>query len=134
MATFGGIGLAFAAMAVVTLVSGQAGAGAVPEQHHASASPAPHILEFARDLHGERMVLPDGPSPVPMTDDLDGCDHDYGTAAQCVPYSFPPGTTNACTWLAEHGFGPIAVKGRDRHNLDTDHDGIACNAGDDGVK
>jgi hypothetical protein len=67
------------------------------------------------------------PSIVPY---LDGCDHDYGTVGQCVPWSFPAGVTDRCAWLREHRFGPLRVRGVDRLRLDTNHDRIACGPGD----
>jgi hypothetical protein len=61
---------------------------------------------------------------------IDGCDHDYGTFNQCVPLTYPAGVTSRCAWLLAHGFGPLKVVGTDREHLDTDHDGVACDAGD----
>ena len=61
-------------------------------------------------------------------ENVDGCDHSYGTSV-CVPWIFPTAVTTArqrCAWLRKHGFGRITVAGRDRHGLDPDHDEIAC--------
>jgi hypothetical protein len=63
---------------------------------------------------------------------IDGCDHSYGGANQCVPWNFPPGTTDRCFWLRAHGLGNVAVHGRDRHHLDTNSDGVGCGSGDAG--
>ncbi|MCP2257804.1 hypothetical protein LX15_001490 [Streptoalloteichus tenebrarius] len=73
------------------------------------------------------------PAPADVPEGADGCDHAYGEPSQCVPWRFPPGTGEACAWLREHGFGPLAVRGRDRHQLDTNRDGVACGRGDAGV-
>jgi hypothetical protein len=61
---------------------------------------------------------------------VDGCDHDYGLASQCVPTTYPPGVTDRCAWLLAHGYGPLPIVGADRQQLDTDHNGIACDPGD----
>jgi hypothetical protein len=95
--------------------------GAAP----AGTKPAPLVQGFAR---GGKAVTP-MVTPTPGTG-LDGCDHGYGTAAQCVPTSFPPGVTDRCDWLRAHGFGPLAVRGPDRLRLDTNHDRVACGTGD----
>jgi hypothetical protein len=104
----------------------------------AAAHPAAHVLPFAQDLRGARWKLPKGPSRVPVAWNVDGCDHDYGAASQCVPWQFPGSAAvpagQGCAWLAAHGFGPLPVRGRDRLGLDTNQDAIACGPGDKGVK
>jgi hypothetical protein len=50
----------------------------------------------------------------------------YGT--RCVPWAFPPGVTGKCAWLAERGFAPLTVTGADRHRLDPDDTGMACDS------
>lgn len=72
--------------------------------------------------------VPAGPVEVPVN--VDGCDHGYGSRGQCVPWEFPVGTADGCAWLAGHGFGPLAVRGPDRHRLDRDGDGTACGTDD----
>jgi hypothetical protein len=57
---------------------------------------------------------------------IDGCDHGYGERTQCIPWTFPPGTTDKCAWLKAHGFEAVKVLGTDRHHLDPDGDGLAC--------
>jgi hypothetical protein len=74
--------------------------------------------------------LPSPTSTHPVETHIDGCDRNYGTPAQCVPWTFPAATTDACGWLAAHGFGPLVVVGTDRQGLDRNGDGIACGAGD----
>jgi hypothetical protein len=97
------------------------------------AKPVPHILNFARDLRGQRLKLPAGPQRVPVPWNVDGCDHGYGTVNQCVPWTIPASAGQRCPWLAAHGFGPLKVHGRDRQNLDVNHDGMACDKGDVGA-
>jgi hypothetical protein len=133
------------AMAILAMVAGVAVAAGttaaaarpdpslpVPAQA-ASARPAPHILDFARGLRGQRLSLPKGPHHVAVAWNVDGCDHDYGIASQCVPWTIPAPAGQGCQWLAAHGFGSLKIRGRDRLGLDTNHDGIACDHGDAGA-
>lgn len=126
------------------------GAGAaVSHRHHtppvppSQETPAPHILPFAQlpatppatSALPEAAALPESavphvPGNVPIPEGSDGCDHAYGDRSQCVPWRFPPGVTDRCGWLRAHGFGALSVTGRDRHQIDTNHDGIACGLGD----
>jgi hypothetical protein len=69
-------------------------------------------------------------TPIPMPPGSDGCDRNYGSATQCVPFEFPKNTTGKCTWLTDHGFKALPVKGTDRQSLDTNKDGTACGEGD----
>jgi hypothetical protein len=58
-----------------------------------------------------------------------GCDYDYGKAPQCIPWNFPPEVETVqdkCDWLTDQGFKAIAVRGKDRHGLDANKNGIAC--------
>jgi hypothetical protein len=87
--------------------------------------PAPYVQGFANSGSPATKPVP----PAKGTG-VDGCDHTYGTAAQCVPRSFPPGVTDRCGWLAAHGFGPLPVRGPDRLGLDPNHDKVACGPGD----
>ena len=78
-------------------------------------------------------VIPNGsgPSKVPVPAHVDGCDHDYGSTGQCVPWKIEGTDTAArCDWLTAHGFGPLKVHGTDRQHLDTDGNGTACDTGD----
>ena len=123
-------------LAAMVVVAGATAAAAGPapslsvQKAAAGARPAPHILDFARGLRGARLKLPKGPSHVPVAWNVDGCDHDYGGANQCVPWTIPASAGHGCPWLAAHRFGPLKVHGRDRLGLDTNHDGIACDQGD----
>ncbi|MER5264394.1 excalibur calcium-binding domain-containing protein [Actinosynnema sp. NPDC002837] len=60
----------------------------------------------------------------------DNCDHSYVTDGPCVPWRFPRGVSRPCEWLYEQGITRIEVIGWDRHYLDRDRDGIACERAD----
>lgn len=113
--------------------SGAVQPGAVQQQR-----PAPHVMNFAQGLNDPAKQPPQPPqatsAPVPVT--ADGCDHAYGDVNVCVPWTFPAAVGTApgagCHWLLAHGYPPLAVHGRDRLGLDTDHDGVACDHGDAG--
>ncbi|GAB2861428.1 hypothetical protein GCM10022221_71540 [Actinocorallia aurea] len=67
-------------------------------------------------------------SPVPVPENVDGCDHAYGVSI-CVPWEFPKGVDSAaekCEYLKVRGFTRLEVPGRDRHGLDPDKNKIAC--------
>ncbi|MEU7526778.1 hypothetical protein AB0A74_13680 [Saccharothrix sp. NPDC042600] len=59
------------------------------------------------------------------------CDRSYLTDGPCVPWFFPLDPRAACEWLRAQGLTKIEVKGRDRHHLDLDLDGVACEWGED---
>src|SRR5262245_30151304 len=65
-------------------------------------TPAPHILNFANKLSGVHMKLPTGPTHVAVPWNVDGCDHAYGAANQCVPWTIPGTAAKRCHWLAAH--------------------------------
>ncbi|MFD3702351.1 hypothetical protein ACFWUP_04330 [Nocardia sp. NPDC058658] len=119
-----------AALTLTVLADTEQSASAAPAS---VAEPAPHILPFAD--------VPKGPKRGPsargniaekVEASIDGCDHRYGTAAQCVPWTLPAGVKNKdqCAWLAAHGLRSLRVVGEDRLRLDNNRDGIACGAGD----
>ncbi|MFJ6670844.1 excalibur calcium-binding domain-containing protein [Actinosynnema sp. NPDC091369] len=58
------------------------------------------------------------------------CDRSYLTEGPCVPWRFPRGVRRLCDWLHEQGTTRIEVVGWDRHYLDRDGDGIACERAD----
>jgi hypothetical protein len=106
-------------------------ASATPTPPPAGRRAEPNVQTFAQQ-EGVA-ALPPLPSPTTthaVDVHIDGCDRNYGTPAQCVPLTYPAGTTDACEWLAAHGFGPLVVVGTDRQGLDRDGDGVACAAGD----
>ncbi|MFC1443011.1 hypothetical protein ABUW04_32685 [Streptacidiphilus sp. N1-10] len=126
------------AAATTILLGLQAADGASADGHRVrhlavpltSGPPAVHVPQPGGS--GGR-VIPNrsGPSRVPVPANVDGCDHDYGTTNQCVPWSIQGATTAArCDWLTAHGFGPLKVYGKDRQHLDSNKDGTACGSGD----
>ncbi|MEU4219701.1 hypothetical protein AB0F10_30685, partial [Actinoplanes sp. NPDC026623] len=99
----------------------------VPEPAPAAPTAAPFVQSFAQ-LPG---VPPQRPLPSPtgthyVPSNVDGCDHNYGTITQCVPWTFPAGTADRCAWLTAHGFEELRVAGGDRQKLDEDGNGVAC--------
>ncbi|MEU4740543.1 excalibur calcium-binding domain-containing protein [Actinosynnema sp. NPDC023658] len=71
--------------------------------------------------------VPAGPT---STRPLWKCDPSYLTEDLCVPWRFPRDVRRLCDWLREQGVGRIEVVGWDRHHLDLDHDGVACERAD----
>ncbi|XVV03515.1 hypothetical protein ACQPW3_40405 [Actinosynnema sp. CA-248983] len=77
---------------------------------------------------------PASPTPTEPTGkkpNRNNCDRSYLTDGACVPWFFPLDPREACEWLREQGLTRIEVHGRDRHRLDVDLDGIACEREDD---
>jgi hypothetical protein len=105
-------------------------APAAPTLPVAEGAPAPFVQTFAAQP-GVR-PQPAKPSPtatLPVTANVDGCDHAYGTRTQCVPLTFPGGVTSVagkCAWLAANGFTDLTVVGTDHQKLDENANGIAC--------
>ncbi|SDT69737.1 hypothetical protein [Actinoplanes derwentensis] len=101
----------------------------------APVTTAPHTTPepFVQTFTGRPAAspLPRLPSPtarLSMPVNVDGCDRSYGTRTQCVPWRFPPGVTDGCTWLRERSFldAPLTARAPDRHHLDPDTNGLAC--------
>lgn len=113
---------------------GSAAATAVPSAPAApkpGATAAPVAQPFVQSFAGQPGVKPLKPLPSPtgthfVRPNVDGCDHNYGEVTQCVPWTFPPGTTDKCAWLAAHGFPALRVAAADRQKLDPDGNRIAC--------
>jgi Flp pilus assembly pilin Flp len=61
------------------------------------------------------------PQPGIMSPPAASCDPSYTGA--CIP---PPPPDLDCSDLRAMGVGQVSVVGSDPHNLDPDHDGIAC--------
>ncbi|GAB2746317.1 hypothetical protein [Kitasatospora kifunensis] len=99
--------------------------------------PAPHVMDFAHGLNAPAKQQPPQTAGTPVAVTADGCDHAYGDINVCVPWTFPAAAGTApgagCRWLLAHGYPPLAVHGRDRLGLDTNHDGTACDHGDAGA-
>jgi hypothetical protein len=104
-------------------VGGAAGGGSPGA---AGASAAPHIMDFAAGSTRTPEKLPTADVPSSVSSTIDGCDRNYGTAAQCVPLTLPNGATNWCAWLAAHGYTNLRVVGVDDKHLDPKGTGIAC--------
>lgn len=94
------------------------------------AGPAPHVLLFDNGLP-TRTPTPTGRPATPVLDwHVTGCDSDYGTVGQCVPWTIPGATSRAkCDWLRSQGFGPLPVAGANRQGLAENTRGYACGAG-----
>jgi hypothetical protein len=105
--------------------SADGGRAARPSPH---APAAPFVQRFAAQP-GVRPLAPrrSPTATVSVRANVDGCDHNYGEKTQCIPQQFPPDASDKCDWLTAHGFKSIRVVGTDRQNLDSDHDGVACN-------
>ena len=93
-------------------------------------SEAPTIEPYARRLEGKTETGGPVPKTVkPVEENFDGCDHGYGAVTQCVPWTFPAGVKTEkqkCAWLTAQGFKTLQVHGTDRHKLDPDKNGVAC--------
>ncbi|MBL7257995.1 hypothetical protein [Paractinoplanes lichenicola] len=90
-------------------------------------APAPFVQTFAAQPGAKPLPpLASPTAPVSVPANVDGCDHGYGTRTQCVPWTFPSAVTHKCAWLAAQGFEALPVRGTDRHRLDPDRNGIAC--------
>jgi hypothetical protein len=93
----------------------------------ASAPPAAHVLLFDNHLSDRPVTHMNSPKPVHVAWNVDGCDHDYGTANQCVPWQIPAAGPQAdCTWLKSMGFGPLKVYGTNRQHLPENAEGYVC--------
>ncbi|MDH6576174.1 hypothetical protein [Kitasatospora sp. MAP5-34] len=130
-----------AAVAVTPPTTGGAGSRSdqpdQPDQPEVSQAPAPHVLNFAQDVQGPAEQLAPTATKAPVPADADGCGHAYGEVNQCVPRLFPaevPATAGArCGWLLARGFHALVLHAKDDLGLDTNHDGVACDKGDEGV-
>ena len=91
------------------------------------AKAVPYVQPFAAQP-GVRPIgkRPSPRAPMPVVPSMDGCDHNYGTRIQCIPWTFPDGVTDKCAWLAEHGYKTLKVSGTDRQKLDPDGNRTAC--------
>lgn len=126
---------AVSAAVAVAAVQVQAGAASTHIRHLNgpvyARSASPHSAPMAQQLDGAVVQNGSGPHTVPEPNNVDGCDHDYGAVGQCVPWTVPGTTTQQrCAWLSAHGFGPLAITGKDRQNLDPVRAGTACAAAD----
>jgi hypothetical protein len=93
-----------------------------------NAATAQHVMLFDNDLPSAsaqaKLVTPK------VAWNVDGCDHDYGTATVCVPWTIPGATPRAkCAWLTSNGFADLKVYGTDRQRLPEDAQGYVCESG-----
>jgi hypothetical protein len=92
-----------------------------------NAAPAQHVMLFGNDLPSQKAVKPAAPK---IAWNEDGCDHDYGTPNQCVPWQIPGSTGAArCAWLESMGFGAVKLYGTNRQDLPEYAQGFVCAAG-----
>jgi hypothetical protein len=93
------------------------------------AKPAAHVMNFGSAPAGKQMHPRGNGKSIHEPWNIDGCDHDYGAANQCVPWSIPGKTAQAkCAWLQSNGFGPLTVPGKNRQHLPENAEGDACPA------
>jgi hypothetical protein len=92
-----------------------------------TATPAPHVLNVGGDLTGTRAPANKRPHDIREPINIDGCDNDYGTDGQCVPWQIPASSPEAaCAWLKANGFGPLKVYGTNRQHLPENAEGYVC--------
>lgn len=95
-----------------------------------NAPAAAHVLYFGNDRVKPVTDVKAGAVTVKESWNIDGCDHDYGTANQCVPWSLPGSTPQAkCAWLESNGFGALKVYGTNRQDLPENAQGYVCAGG-----
>jgi hypothetical protein len=91
------------------------------------AAPAQHVLLFDNNLPTSTPTVK--PSAPVLSWHVTGCDSDYGTANQCVPWTIPGSTSQAkCAYLRAQGFGPLQVVGTNRQHLTENAQGYVCAA------
>jgi hypothetical protein len=94
------------------------------------AAPAPHVLLFGNDRSAPAPAPAARPSAPALGWHVTGCDADYGTAGQCVPWTIPGSTSQSkCAWLRSNGFGPLRVVGTNRQDLAENARGYVCAPG-----
>jgi hypothetical protein len=94
-----------------------------------NAAPAQHVMLFDNGLPSQpaqaKLVTPK------IAWNVDGCDHDYGTANVCVPWAIPGATPQAkCAWLTSNGFAELKVSGTNRQDLPETAEGYVCASGE----
>jgi hypothetical protein len=123
-----------AALVAVSVYTSSAVASAGPEatlavtQAELHAMPAPLVMNFDGSLTGPRVKPHTHEQVVPVPWNVDGCDHDYGTANVCVPWQIPaPNPEAACAWLKANGFNlPLKVYRTNRQHLPENAQGYVC--------
>ena len=93
------------------------------------AKPAAHVMNFGSAPAGKQIHPRGHAKAIKEPWNIDGCDHNYGAANQCVPWAIPGATPQAkCAWLQSKGFGPLTVPGKNRQQLPENAEGDACPA------
>jgi hypothetical protein len=119
--------LAMSVFAGTTVTSAHPEPTLAVSQAELNAAPAPLVRTFADGLTGPRVKTYKRPRRIPEPWNIDGCDHDYGTASQCVPWHVPASSgERACAWLKSNGFGPLKVHGTNRQHLPENEHGYVC--------
>ncbi len=102
-------------------VDGLAAPPSPPPPAAPTSDAVPYVRAFADDLQGTVLTPLPSPEPFSYGESVDGCDHDYGVAGECVPYNFPPqvvdGAAAKCAYLGAHHFHDLELVGTDRHGL-----------------
>jgi len=113
-----------------TMASAQPEATLAVSPSAASASPAPYVPYFGGSTAGNTHVVKNRDVPIKEPVNIDGCDHDYGTGSQCIPWHIPASSPQAaCAWLKANGFGSLKVYGTNRQHLPENSAGYVCAAG-----
>jgi hypothetical protein len=114
-----------------TMASAQPEATLAVSPSAASATPAPYVMNFGDGTPGKtRVVKNKSDAPIKEPVNIDGCDHNYGTPGQCVPWQIPASSPQAaCAWLKANGFGPLKVYGTNRQSLPENSAGYVCATG-----
>ena len=118
-----------------TMASAQPEATLAVSPSQASATPAPYVPSFgdgttAVPAGKTRVVRNKSDAPIKEPVNIDGCDHDYGTGSQCIPWHIPASSPQAaCAWLKANGFGSLKVYGTNRQHLPENSAGYVCAAG-----
>lgn len=113
--------LVAAAAGALVLIGGAIYATTASKTPAADARPAPHIELYATALQGEVHKPLATPEVFSYGDNLGGCDLNYGSGRECLPYNFPRQVKNTaaakCAWLKKEGFPPMEVAHTDRQGL-----------------
>ena len=114
-----------------TMASAQPEATLAVSPSAASASPAPYVPYFGDSVSANTHAVKKNRNvPIKEPVNIDGCDHDYGTGSQCIPWHIPASSPQAaCAWLKANGFGSLKVYGTNRQNLPENSAGYVCAAG-----
>jgi len=95
-----------------------------------NAAPAPHVLIADNAMSGQVVKVKPAKAGIKEPWNIDGCDHDYGLANQCVPWQIPGSTSAAkCAWLESRGFQSVQVYGTNRQDLPENAQGYVCASG-----